>query len=331
MDPGKPATGEDAGLPVLLRRAWRARDVMLALPACLLASVGEALLFNERLRGWGAALLLAGMLLGAVAWGGTRKGLSTVTGAHRPGTQVGRRELALRLAGIGATLLLAGGGMLAWLAEPGAVFGLQGVLWLASMAVFVLSCYRWRTTNELVARASSHTLPWTPTERLLFGGILALALCTYLVALDTVPWSFHQDEVVAHAEAWRFYQGPPISLFTTTWFGTSLPSLPFLFTGNLMHVVGAGLAGARVGVALVGALAVVPVYGLARLLRGRVAAAVAAFGWATSPVAIHYSRISIVNITTATFWAVCFYFLLHGLRTHRPMSFALSGLSAGLS
>lgn len=326
-----PATRDSAGRPTLPWRAWRVRDVALALPALLLAGAGEALLFDERSRAWGAALLGLAVLLGAVAWSGTGAKHSPVVGPYEGGEGVGRRELALRVGGIVVALSLSGGGMLAWAAEPGALFGLQGVLWLASMAVFVLSCYRWHPAGELAARVASPSPAWTRHERLLFGGLVALSLCTYMLSLDAIPWSFHQDEVVAYAESLRFYEGPPIPLFTTTWFGTSLPTLPFVFTGNLMHLLGAGLGGARAGVALVGALALLPTYGLARMLWGRVAAAVAGLAWATSPVALHYSRISIVNITTATCWAVCFYFLLHGLRTHRRMSFALSGLAGGLS
>ena len=315
---------------VSLPGAWRTRDLVLALPALLLCCVGETLLFDEGLRTWGVALLGMGVLLGALAWSNTRdKPVPPVEQGR--GTLPARRGRALRVVGVGAAIMLAGGGLVAWFVEPEAVFGLQGVLWLASIAVFVLSCYRWHPAGELAVRDASTPVAWTHPERLLFGGLIALALCTYMVALDTIPWHFHQDEVVAHYEAWRFYNGPPISLFTTTWFETSLPSLPFAFTGNLMHLVGTGLAGVRAGIALVGALTLIPTYGIARLLWGRVAAAVAGFAWATSPVAIHYSRVSIVNITTAACWAACFYFLLHGLRTHRPLSFALSGLAAGLS
>jgi hypothetical protein len=306
------------------------RDLVLVAPALLLAGVGEVLLLDEGLRKWGAILLAIGALLGALAWSGARDNLLLVAGDAATTAQA-RREFMLRLAGILSALLLEVGGILAWFAEPDALFGLQGVLWLSSMAVFVLACYRWYPPKELAARSTATGVAWTHAERLLFGGILVLTLCTYLVALDTIPWRFHQDEVVAHFEASRFYSGPPISVFTTTWFNTSLPSLPFVFTGSLMHLVGTGLGGIRAGVALVGALAVVPTYGIARLLWGRVAAVVASIAWATSPVSIHYSRVSIVNITTATCWAVCFYFLLHGLRTHRPMSFALSGLAGGLS
>src|SRR5206468_2452533 len=91
------------------------------------------------------------------------------------------------------------------------------------------------------------------------------------------------------------------------------------------------LTGVRLGVVLAGALTVVPVYGLGRLLAGRVAAALAAFFVAVSAVYIHYSRISIINVTTALVWAICFYFLVKGFQSRRPGDFVWAGLSAGLS
>ena len=46
---------------------------------------------------------------------------------------------------------------------------------------------------------------------------------------------------------------------------------------------------------------------------------------------IHYSRLALNNITTQSFWATCFFFLLRGLRSRRPFDWVLAGLSAGLS
>jgi hypothetical protein len=52
---------------------------------------------------------------------------------------------------------------------------------------------------------------------------------------------------------------------------------------------------------------------------------------AVSAAYVHYSRVSIINVTTPLVWAVCFYFLLRGLRSRRPGDFVMSGLAAGLS
>src|SRR5439155_13127992 len=106
----------------------------------------------------------------------------------------------------------------------------------------------------------------------------------------------------------RFYRGPAISLFTVTWRDTSLPSLFFPFAAGVMRLAGTDLGAERLGVALIGALTVIPIYGLAREAWGRAAAALAASAWATTAVAIHYSRISDINMTTGFAWAVCFYF-----------------------
>ena len=165
----------------------------------------------------------------------------------------------------------------------------------------------------------------------MFGGLILLSLVTHLAFLDQIPWRLHFDEGYAFIEVIHFYRGPAIPLFTTTWEGTSLPSLWFGIEGMLMHLTGPNLTGVRLGVALAGALMVVPVYGLGRLLAGRAAGAIAAFFAAVSAVYIHYSRVSIINVTTALAWTICFYFLMKGLGSRRPGDFVWAGLAAGLS
>ncbi|MGA7731547.1 MAG: glycosyltransferase family 39 protein, partial [Chloroflexia bacterium] len=239
---------------------------------------------------------------------------------------LGRRRY-LRLVGITAAMLLTVGSLVAWWQEPQAVFGWQGVLWLAGMVVFVASCARWPVAQGRVADRE----PWSRAEWLVFAGVVGLALASRLLWLDEIPWRFHYDEAIAYSESMRFYKGPPISVFTVTWHNTSLPSLLFAYTGGVMNLVGTGLGGGRFGVALLGALAVLPVYGLGRLLGGPALAAFSSVAWATSAVAVHYSRVSLLNITTACLWAACFFFLLRGMRSRRPLDFALSGLAGGLS
>jgi hypothetical protein len=308
-----------------LRAAWETRGVSIGLLALGVGAIGETLLFTESLRGSGAALLLVAIVLAALAWGGPREASPIIA-------QVGvliawRKGLALRLAGIAGSALLAMGALFSRQANPDAIFGLQGALWLASIALFLASCARWYPSTQ---RESYFGPPWTRLEIGLFLGLVALTLVTYLYRLNDIPWRFHYDEAIAYEEAMRFYRGPAISLFTTTWYETSLPSLWFALAGGLMRFAGTELGGVRMAVALAGALAVVPLYGLARLVAGRTAATLVAFFWATTPVAIHYSRISIINMTTPLAWTVCFYFLLRGLRSRRPGDFAWSGLAAGL-
>ncbi len=207
------------------------------------------------------------------------------------------------------------------------MFGKQGALWLASMALFVVSCARWGAADHQSEPAQA----WSRSEKLGLLGLVVLAVVARTLFLEEIPWRFALDESIAYVESMRYYRGPPTSLFTTLWVDTGLPSLWFVVPGLLMKVVGPGLAGVRSGVALVSGLAVIPIYLLARLVWGRVAALVAGFTMAISAVYVHYSRVSINNLTTASWWAVCFYFLLRGLRSRRPIDFAWAGLAAGTS
>lgn len=331
----KPASSEtDAGagggLARFARAGWPAKAVGLGLTAFALGDVGEALLFYPGGRALGAGLLAAAMFLGAIAWGGLPTGTprAQALSEQAPATSLWNRATALRVAGIAGALLLLLGSILAWLADPAAIFGWQGVLWLGSIALLVASCARWQprgTSREAAGPA------WTRREIALFVGILALALFTHLAWLNDIPWRFQLDETVAYKEALRFYRGPAISVFTTTWYDTGLPSLFFVFAGASLNVTGISLGGVRAAVALVGALTTIPVYGLGRLLAGRVGAALAAFSTATTAVIVHYSRVSIINMTTPFAWAVCFYFLLRGYRTRKPADFTWAGIAGGLS
>jgi hypothetical protein len=293
--------------------------------AFAIGGVGEALLFSEEMRGAGLALLGLGLVAGVVAWRDLRDKPLLETCAGRA-TITWRRGLAVRLAGIALASGLSLGSVLAYLADPNAIFGLQGVLWLAGICLLLVSCSRWYSRTD---PAAGEAPPWTRTEGLLFAGLVALSLVTHLAFLQEIPWRFHFDEGYAYTETMRYYRGPAIPLFTTTWFDTGLPSLWFAIAAGWMRLVGPSLAGVRMGVAFIGAVTVIPVYGLARLAWGRMSAGLAGFAVAVSAADVHYSRVSINNITTAFSWAVCFYFLLRGLRSRRPGDFVWSGLAAG--
>src|SRR5207249_4143485 len=128
-----------------------------------------------------------------------------------------RRGLAVRLVGIVGSAALAAWSVLAYLADPGAIFGWQGVLWLASMGLLLISCARWVRRDS----AEASLVPaWTRIEVLGFAGLVALSLLTRLAFLDRIPWLFHADEGLAYIEIMRYYKGPMIPLFTTTWADT---------------------------------------------------------------------------------------------------------------
>jgi hypothetical protein len=319
----------------------------------VLAGIGEYLLFADASRGIGVALLVLAMVLGVVAFGGARPDADFVASAGKgqPWLRIAwGPRLTLRITGIATAVGLSVGSIAAYLRDPLAIFGLQGVLWLASMAVLVLSCARWYPTKDegrlstkdegrktkdglspKQLRFTHYALRITHSELIVFFGLVALSLVTHLAFLDQIPWRLHFDEGFAYGEIMSYYSGPAIPLFTTTWANTGLPSLWFSIAALLMHITGPNLAGVRLAVALAGALTVIPVYGIGKLLAGRMEAILAAFAVAVSAAYVHYSRVSIINVTTPLAWAVCFYFLLKGLRSRRPGDFVWAGLAAGLS
>ncbi len=313
----------------LRQRLRTDRGVIGGGAAAILGGVGEALLFPVATRGVGALVLAVAMAVAALAWRDMADTpLLSLRAEGLRGLITWQSGLVVRLVGIAGAVGLGVEGILAWLLHPDEIFGLQGVFWVASMALLLLSCARWYPRTQ---READLGPPWTRAEALAFAGIIVLSFVTHLGWLDEIPWRFHFDEAIAYTESMRFYKGPMISMFTTTWWNTSLPSMWFPFTAGLMYFVGPGLVGVRLGVALIGAVTVIPVYGFARLAWGRTAALVAAFAVAVSATYIHYSRVSIINITTPFWWALCFYFLLRGLRSRRPGDFVWAGLLAGTS
>jgi 4-amino-4-deoxy-L-arabinose transferase-like glycosyltransferase len=312
---------------------WSYRGIWLGLAALVVSIFGQVSMFREESRGSGALVQVAAMILAAIAWSGFRdRPLLTPATEPRKGLKnliKWRRGLALRLAGIATSLGLLWWSFQEYYKQPSAFFGPHGWLWLASMVVLILSCARWYTRDD---KNTSTGPPWTRREAVILATIMALSLFTHLTWLNEVPWVIDVNEYTAWKETMRFYREPPsISMFTTTWLELGLPSMWFWFQAWPMRIFGDGLVGLRYITGLVGAVTVIPVYLLARLLWGRSAAVLAGFTVVFLTVILHNSRQSSNNIATSLWWTLCFYFLLKGLRTRRPGDFAWAGLWAGTS
>jgi 4-amino-4-deoxy-L-arabinose transferase-like glycosyltransferase len=164
--------------------------------------------------------------------------------------------------------------------------------------------------------------------------ITLLALALRLWHLRDVPFNIYPDEVMTGLVAERAYlsgPSPAPSLFSTLWSDIDLPALWFAIVAGAFKLGGIGLATVRLPAALFGAATVLPFYGFVRGVWGRVAAIAAASVMAFSAANIHYSRMALNNITTPFFWALCFFFIMCGLRDRRPVDWTLGGLTAGLS
>jgi 4-amino-4-deoxy-L-arabinose transferase-like glycosyltransferase len=232
-------------------------------------------------------------------------------------------------------MLLAGLSHVAFLAAPRDAFGVAGWLWLAGIALVI---------GAAALRAVVHTgqddgeakgpLAWTWWEVAVVVSIAVLALALRVWDLRDFPFNIYPDEIMTGSVAERAYvsgPSPAPCLFSTLWGDVELPALWFAIVAGTLKLGGIGLATVRLPAALFGAATVLPFYGLVRGVWGRIAAIAGASILAFSAANVHYSRMALNNITTPFFWVLCFFFLLRGLRSRRPLDWTLAGLAAGLS
>ncbi|HUS14416.1 MAG TPA: glycosyltransferase family 39 protein [Chloroflexia bacterium] len=311
-------------------RLGTVRPAWTGLLAWVVAWLGTALLADEGQRAWGLALLLAGGGLALLAWGRVRP--RPGFGPRVAAGPLPRRLLAL--AGWGAAGLAAWQAGLAYAGHRYETFGLAGWLWLLSMGLAVTAALVWPRPPAAPASAATPAPTGISrrTEVLVFAGLLVLAVAVRTWDLQGVPFAVHGDEILTGRTALQGYAaGRSAPIFGTLWDDINLPALWFVLVAASLKVGGLTLAALRLPAALFGAATVIPFYGLVRLAWGRAAAIAGTAILAVSASQVHYSRVTLNNIVTPFFWTVCFYFVLRGLRTRRPLPWVLAGLAGGLS
>jgi 4-amino-4-deoxy-L-arabinose transferase-like glycosyltransferase len=162
--------------------------------------------------------------------------------------------------------------------------------------------------------------------------VLGLFLFAFLLrawAIGTLPATLSGDEGSAGLAAVEFARGRATNILTISWF--SFPSLYFAIQSMGIFLLDQTVAGLRITSALVGALTVVAVYGLARTLFNRLTAVIAAVLLATFHYHIHFSRIGLNNIWDALFGTVIMAGLWYGWKHERRIGFLLCGLALGLA
>jgi len=188
------------------------------------------------------------------------------------------------------------------------------------------------TDYSLLANRYSES-PWCPWEAAVFAGIVLLASVLRIWNLSAYPDNIYPDEIMTGTVALGAYGGSTAapSLFSTLWGQIDLPSLWFRVVWAFLQMGGDNLIMLRMPAALFGAATTVPFYLLVRGVWGRAAAIASTAILAFSASNIHYSRLALNNIVTTFFWTLCFLFLLRGLRSGKPINWAVAGLAAGLS
>jgi 4-amino-4-deoxy-L-arabinose transferase-like glycosyltransferase len=298
---------------------------------------GTPALAAETTRTAGEIAIVVAGILAVVAWGSIR-----AAPAFAPPVIAGRgrvpvRRRILSLGGIALAAAFTGAADARFLTGPAEAFGLPGWLWLVAMGMLPAAALVWPREGP-VAVASANS-PSSGSHRrailadaAILTGIVVLAVGARVWDLAALPFAIHSDEILTGRLAYQHYiDGPGPPIFTTVWTDINLPALWFWGVAQSLQLGGGTLAALRLPAALFGAGTVIPFYGLVRMQWGRAAAIAGSVILAVSASNVHYSRITINNILTPFFWAICCYFLLRGLRTRRPVDWVLAGFAGGLS
>ncbi|HZS01440.1 MAG TPA: glycosyltransferase family 39 protein [Chloroflexota bacterium] len=232
-----------------------------------------------------------------------------------------RREWLLR-----AALLL---GAVAWVqmrGRPGSADYTPVVLvWLASMAVAGAAA-AWPLPTPRRWAAALAALP--RADWLVLGGVTVGALLLRAVWINHVPYVFAGDEGAQALAAVDVLHGQLRNPF-----GTGPAGAPTLFTfleAGVMRLAGETVAGARLGSAALGALAVLVTYLLGRRLFGRTVAITAAVLLAVYHYHVLYSRVGTAAIADALLLVAALYFLDRTVVERRPLDALAAGLVVGL-
>lgn len=212
--------------------------------------------------------------------------------------------LASLAAGMGAVAYHAGAAVMAWLTA-------------IVLAVLVSTRPGERFWPQISRR------DWLVTAVLFLGAFLLRGLW-----LEQFPNTLSGDEGSAGLIARAFRQGVIDNPFTFGWF--SFPSFYFAVQSGGIWLLGETAAALRITSALGGALTVVAVYWLARVMFDRTTALVAAAYLAASHYHVHISRIGLNNIWDGLFAAAAIGWLWHGWQHNRRSSFIFAGIALAL-
>jgi 4-amino-4-deoxy-L-arabinose transferase-like glycosyltransferase len=316
---------------------WSARGVWLGAIAFAVSLFGTGLLGRESLRLWAVLFLLGAGLLGVLAWRDSQWSAAfptdSGTGLACAKMRVGKWLSSLAMV-VGAVLLSALSHV-AFLAAPRETFGVAGCLWVAAVASIIAAAALQSSAESPLNHDRTGGAPdWSWWEVTIVASIAVLALTLRVWNLRDVPFNIYPDEVMTGVVAERAYisgANSAPSVFSTLWSDVELPALWFAIVAGALKLGGVTLATVRLPAALFGAATVLPFYGLVRGVWGRAAAIAGASIMAFSAANVHYSRMALNNITTPFFWAVCFSFILRGLRRRTPADWTLAGLAGGIS
>lgn len=198
---------------------------------------------------------------------------------------------------------------------------LAATAWILAILSAVAAGLRWGEWRR--------SLPALPRwEVLLTLALFLAALALRIISLNELPATLSGDEASAGLVAVQFRQGQADNLLGLGWF--SFPSFFFALQSVGVRLLGQTAAALRLTSAFAGALTVVGLYWLGRIMFGRLAGALAALYLLGSHFHIHFSRIGLQNIWDGMFLVWILLAMWHGWKSGRRTSFILGGLLLGL-
>jgi 4-amino-4-deoxy-L-arabinose transferase-like glycosyltransferase len=175
-------------------------------------------------------------------------------------------------------------------------------------------------------RASLHT---HRTDWLWAGGLLLLALSVRVIGLNEHPIYLTVDEQSFWDMAMDAAFGGHVSPFATGWY--QHPYMMMVWQGWSIDLLGNTVGAYRLPSAIVGALSIPALYGLACTLFDRRAARWSAAVLALLPVHVMFSRHGLNQVGDALFTLLAAIFYLRALRYGRAVDYVLFGALLGMA
>jgi hypothetical protein len=191
-------------------------------------------------------------------------------------------------------------------------------------AILVLVQWRWPDRTRLSAWWHTH---WK--ESLLLFCLAVAAFSVRFIDLPWLPYAMRNDEGQVGLSAFEILRGERTNFFTASW--AAEPVWSFVPNAVMISILGNSLTALRLVSVLVGMLAVVCLYLLAREAFGREVAFLAALGLVGLAWHIHFSRLAVHNIADSLDSAAALWLTYRALRRGQMTDYLWAGLFTGLA
>jgi len=241
--------------------------------------------------------------------------------ARRSIANVPRRRLGGR--GVVLGLLAVGVVGAATALAPGRWHATALGLWIAGLLAST-----WAVRGWIVSPPQGAGAPWSRPEMLMLAALLTLSALARCLWIETLPYYYFADEArVAMYLQNTYGRGIP-NFFTMGW--NTWPVVGLSWQGVFAPILGLNITALRLSSALMGTLAVLATYLLARELSTPRFAGLSALLLALCRTAIDFSRLGTCHAQVMFLEPIAFFFWWRAIRTGRASSYLWAGISLGL-